>query len=71
MISEFDTHRLEQFDQLFKLWKIDVEKGTANETGTGLGLVICKEFIELHKGKIWAESCPGKGSTFYFTVPSG
>ena len=61
----------EQFGQLFELGKIDVEKGTANEIGTGLGLVICKEFIDIHKGKIWAESFPGKGSTFYFTVPSG
>lgn len=43
--------------------------GTANETGTGFGLPICKEFIELHKGQIWAESQEGKGSTFYFTVP--
>jgi len=40
-MAEFDTHRLEQFEHLFKLRKIDVEKGTANEIGTGLGLVIC------------------------------
>jgi signal transduction histidine kinase len=44
-------------------------KGTNNETGTSLGLVICKEFIELNKGNIWVESELNHGSTFNFSLP--
>ena len=43
-------------------------RGTANEKGTGLGLILCKEFVEKNGGTIWLESKPGEGSTFYFTV---
>jgi ligand-binding sensor domain-containing protein/signal transduction histidine kinase len=45
--------------------------GTANEAGTGIGLLLCKEFIDLEGGKIWAESEEGKGSSFKFVLKQG
>jgi two-component system sensor histidine kinase/response regulator len=44
--------------------------GTLNETGSGLGLIICREFVEMHGGKIWVESKVGQGSSFKFSVPT-
>ncbi|WP_372775367.1 tetratricopeptide repeat protein [Mangrovibacterium sp.] len=59
----------EELTQLFSIDSKIRKKGTNNEDGSGLGLVLCKEFVQLNKGRIWAESQSGVGSTFCFTIP--
>ncbi len=59
----------EKIIQLFKISENVSTKGTEGETGTGLGLILCKEFVEKHGGKIWVESGVGQGSEFIFTLP--
>jgi signal transduction histidine kinase/ligand-binding sensor domain-containing protein len=60
-------------DALNKLFKVDTTistKGTLNETGTGLGLLLCKEFVDKHNGRLWVESQVKVGSKFKFTIPT-
>ncbi len=59
----------EKQDKLFRTDSIVTTIGTANERGSGLGLIFCQEFVEKHGGKIWVESEPDKGSKFHFTLP--
>lgn len=60
----------EQINQIFST-NSESTLGTSKEQGTGLGLMLCKEFIELNGGKIWAEGQLGKGSTFCFVLDKG
>ena len=59
----------ENLDKLFYLEEKISTIGTANEVGTGLGLILCKEFVEKNGGRIMVTSTPGEGSCFSFTVP--
>ena len=59
----------EKIPLLFKIETNISTKGTSNESGTGLGLILVKEFIDRHNGTIWVESNVGVGSQFKFTLP--
>lgn len=59
----------EDLKRIFKDTGHHTTKGTSNETGSGLGLLLAKDFINRNKGLIWVESKPGKGSLFTFTLP--
>lgn len=56
-------------EKLFRIDQTVTTLGTQGEQGTGLGLILCKEFIEKHGGMIAVDSEPGKGSTFHFNLP--
>jgi signal transduction histidine kinase len=57
-----------QIQNLFRLDSARSTKGTANELGSGLGLIVCKELIEKHDSTLHIESTEGNGSTFWFEI---
>jgi len=59
----------ENLKNLFELDKSFTTPGTQNEKGSGLGIILCRDFIRKHGGKIWVESKVGQGTSFYFTLP--
>lgn len=59
----------EDCNKIFKIDSGHTTVGTNNEKGTGIGLILCKEFIDKHNGSIWVESKQGEGSTFKFSIP--
>ncbi|NLT50909.1 MAG: hypothetical protein GXX85_08345 [Ignavibacteria bacterium] len=61
----------ERLGNLFNMLKMNSTRGTKDESGTGLGLVLCKELIEKHNGSIRAESKPGEGSSFFVKLNKG
>lgn len=56
-------------NSLFSKRDVVSSPGTSKEAGTGLGLVLCKEFVEMNNGSIWAESREGAGSKLFFSLP--
>jgi signal transduction histidine kinase len=60
----------ENIDKLFRIDVHHTTPGTAQEKGTGLGLILCQEMVEKNGGRIWVESEEGKGTTVTFTVPA-
>ncbi len=56
-------------ENMFRLDTMSSEPGTSEEKGTGLGLILCKEFVGMNSGEIWVDSTIDQGSTFSFTIP--
>ncbi|MHB8835229.1 MAG: ATP-binding protein [Candidatus Methylomirabilia bacterium] len=59
----------EDREKLFQPFQQLAHPETKKYEGTGLGLALCRDFVELHKGRIWVDSEPGRGSTFTLRIP--
>ena len=62
---------LEILEKIFRIDQKVNREGTEKESSSGIGLLLCKEFIEKHQGRVWAESEVDIGSTLYFTIGKG
>jgi len=60
----------QMIEKLFRMDELNCRPGTNGEPSTGLGLILCKDFIDRHDGKIWAESSEFMGSIFHFILPN-
>ncbi len=60
---------VDEIEKLFSIQTHFSQRGTAGESGTGIGLILCKELVELNGGELWIVSVPEKGSKFYFSLP--
>jgi PAS domain S-box-containing protein len=60
----------QMLEKLFRIDELNCRQGTNGEPSTGLGLILCKDFIDRHSGEIWAESTEFMGSTFHFILPN-
>ncbi len=72
IVSVKDTGMGMTQEAMNKLFRIDTHhttRGTENETGTGLGLILCQDFIHKQDGEIWVETEIGEGSVFSFSIP--
>ena len=72
MVVQYTGRGIKKSDirKIFKKYKQILYGYNSLQNGTGLGLVICKEIVELHGGKIWVESIEGKGSNFLVSLPT-
>lgn len=73
VVSVTDTGIGMSTEEIEKVLSVNIhfsKPGTQGETGTGIGLLLCRELIEINGGKLWVNSSPGKGTTFYFSLPS-
>jgi signal transduction histidine kinase len=71
IIGVIDSGKGIDYEVQSKIFRVNniTSPGTLKEKGAGIGLMLCKEFVEKHDGHIWLESQPGQGSSFYFSIP--